>query len=420
MTAENDIAKILVDKNITHNFLVLLSGAIFDNDTADLVTPVEWNKILKLAEYHNVYSIVFEQAAKCSDFADSPNYDKYIMMKATAQIAFQANRTAAFLELYRRFSENGIYPIVMKGIVCRQLYGKLCDHRPSGDEDILVKKDDYPAAKLVLDSCGYSSEESENLSADELNELQEVSFYNSKTKLYIELHINPMGKRNESQQRMNDCFTDVFDNGIDMDINGVTIRTMNHTNHFLYLILHAFRHFTLGGLGIRQVLDILLFKQQYDATIDFEYIVNTLKKYNALLFYSDLIHLGNIYLKFKQDAPCEPNCPESLIDDIIQSGVFGNATQSQRTAQQMTYAAIANQSSNGKMRTFFRTVFPSRKQMISKHPELQKKPWLLPIRWIQRFGRFFSHSKKSDGNLAKESMEISKKRIELLKKYKIL
>lgn len=418
MANENSLKTISTDRNTAQNFLKLLSGAIHGNDTVDLVTLTEWDRILRLAEYHNVYSIVFEQAAKCSDFADSPYYDKY-MMKATAQIMHQANRTAAFLELYRSFSENGIYPIVMKGIVCRQLYGKLCDHRPSGDEDILIKKSDYPAAKSIFEGCGYTTCNN-NLTSEQLSELQEVSFYSKNAKLHIELHVNPMGKDNDLRRQMNDCFTDVFDSGIYIDINGTNIRTMCHTKHFLYLVLHAFRHFTSGGLGIRQVLDILLYEKKYGNAIDFEYLQNTLKKYSAFTFFSDLVHIGNLYLGFRLIPPCEPNCPEVLIDDIIQSGVFGNATQSQRTALQMTNAAVAGRGTNGRISMLLRTAFPSKEQMTDRHPELRQKPWLLPVLWIQRFRRFLSHSKKSGGNLAKESMQISKKRIELLKQYKII
>ncbi|MGN0114200.1 MAG: nucleotidyltransferase family protein [Monoglobaceae bacterium] len=417
MTNESSMNQIITDNNTTHNFFILLSGAVCDNAPSDLISPIDWEKILKLAQYHNVYSLVFEQASKYPEFANSSYFDKH-MIKATKQVAYQSKWTYEFLKLYCSFAENGLFPIVVKGIVCRQLYGRLCDHRPSGDEDILVKKEDYLTAKSILESSGYSAD-FESITADQLNELQEVTFYNSSTKLKIELHVNLMGKGNDLRRNMNDCFTDVFDSCIETEISGVKIRTMNHTKHFLYLILHAFLHFIVSGLGIRQLLDILLYNQQYNDAIDFEYIVDTLRKFDALCFYSDMIHIGNMYLGFNLAAPCESYCPEELIDDIIKCGAFGNTTQSQRTAQQMTNAAVANQKSNRRMRTFLRTVFPSRKQMMNKHPELQKKPWLLPIRWIQRIGRFICHS-KDNSSLAKESMQISKTRLELLKKYNII
>ena len=193
-----------------------------------------------------------------------------------------------------------------------------------------------------------------------------------------------------------------------------------NTMHFLYLILHAFRHFTSSGLGIRQILDIMLYARHNGDEIDSDYIYNALKECNAFSFFSDIIHIGNDYLGFSQNAPCEPNCPNALLDDIICCGVFGNATQAQRTAFQMTNAAVSNNTSSGKFKIALRTIFPSKSQMMNHHPEVLQKPWLLPLRWVQRIGRFLKHNKNNDGNLTKESIQISKKRIELLKKYKII
>lgn len=146
-----------------------------------------------------------------------------------------------------------------------------------------------------------------------------------------------------------------------------------------------------------------------------------LSDFDALLFLSDIIHIGNQYLGFRLPILCASNCPEDLLDDLMSSGVFGNATQVRRTANQMTSAAVAGREKvGGSSATILRTIFPGRAQMLNHHPELQEKPWLLPICWVQRWGRFIQHSRDNDGNLAKESMEISKRRIELLKKYKII
>ena len=38
---------------------------------------------------------------------------------------------------------------MMKGLICRQLYGEYCDHRPSGDEDILIRKAEYKQVQQI-------------------------------------------------------------------------------------------------------------------------------------------------------------------------------------------------------------------------------------------------------------------------------
>lgn len=79
--------------------------------------------------------------------------------------------------------------------------------------------------------------------------------------LSVDAHINPMEYENNLRTKMKDCFKNVFDNSVQMEIDLQTIYTMSYTDHFLFLVLHAFKHFTSGGLGIRQLVDILLLKK---------------------------------------------------------------------------------------------------------------------------------------------------------------
>lgn len=419
-----------------YNLLALLAGMVKvgqnnslvqdgkENGTAvrkALKEPVNWEEILRMADQHNLYALVVELSSDYEEFKKSSAYHS-CMTRAMQQVAEQVQRTEAFLELYRAFSKSGLCPIVMKGIICRQLYGEYRDHRPSGDEDILIQKKDFELAKKILESQGYAAER-ENITSEQLDELQEVSFTNTQTGLYIELHINPTGHENRLRRRMNECFTNVFSDDQEVEIEGVRIRTMNHRDHFLFLILHAIRHFTDGGIGIRQVLDILLYQRKYSDAIDWDYINRKLKEFDAFLFLSDLIHIGNQYLGFQLPAFGEPNCPDDLLEEMMYSGAFGNATQAQRTAKHMTAAVMTSRAAGrnkGKIMVMLQTFFPGKDLMINRHPELQEKPWLLPLRWLQRCGRFLRHNRSNGGNLARESMEISRRRIRILEKYKII
>lgn len=402
----------------TTNFLSILNSMIH-HTTLKLAEPVDYAQLLSIARAHNVYALVCEKLCEDPKFKKQPEYGRYIMT-TMSMVAAQAQRTSAFLELYRAFSEQGIFPVVMKGLVCRRLYGEFCDHRPSGDEDILIEKSDFEKAKAVLTALGYSPER-EEVTARQLDEIQEVGFRSSQTGLYIELHVNPMGYENHLRSRMNDYFRTVFERSIEVEYDGVRIRTMSHTDHFLYLVLHAFRHFTAGGFGIRQVLDILLYEERYASEIDLSYIEQVLKEVHAEGFLADLTVIGNQYLGFSLPMLTEPRCPSELLFDLMSNGVFGNGTQPQRTAYNVVSAAVLAQGGGqGRWKTLLHTVFPSRSQMVGAYPELVEKPWILPVLWIRRFLRFFRRHKNQSGALAAESMEIGKRRIALLKKYDIL
>ncbi len=46
-----------------------------------------------------------------------------------------------FWDIYETLTGAGVQPLVLKGVVCRFLYSKPYA-RPSGDEDLLVRKED--------------------------------------------------------------------------------------------------------------------------------------------------------------------------------------------------------------------------------------------------------------------------------------
>lgn len=177
-------------------------------------------------------------------------------------MAWQARRTEAFLALYKELLKAGNHPIVMEGLICRQLYGEYCDHCPSGDEDILIRKSEYEQVQQILQENGYRPEYQDVTDA-QLDDLQEVTFFNGQTGLSIEVHVNPIGHEDGWRRQLNNCFKDVFQNCREEVIDGIPIMTMEHTDHMLFLILHAFRHLTVGGFGIRQILDILLYPEKY-------------------------------------------------------------------------------------------------------------------------------------------------------------
>ncbi len=399
-------------------FCDLIKNVIHGNEQRQLDENVNWTYLVQLAKEHNLLPIFMEGAAKYPSYIARPEYIAE-MSETLAAVAAQVKRTEAFLKLYEAFVQADIHPIVMKGLICRELYGNLCDHRPSGDEDILIRPEEYWKAKEVLTANGYiSTIESENVAR--LDQVQEVTFIHMENKLHIELHLNPFGTENSIRTKMNEYFRGVFDNYREVIINGVTIRTLSHQDHLLFLIFHAFRHFLGGGFGIRQVLDILLYQQQYGTEIDKQMLCKILLEFRMVEFWIDLNHIGNRYFAFTLSVSDDAKFPEELLKDIFLCGAFGNKTQAQQTAILTTLRTTENYLNNRASNwivMIWKSIFPSKEYLLGIAPQLLDKPWLLPIEWVKRWGRFLRKSKKSDSNLALESMRISQRRLELLKKY---
>ncbi len=409
------MTQVLDDRHI--NLLQILAKVTIDSYPLDLnLSTEEWNAIFTLSRSHNILPLVFEMVSGNSSFISSPDYQS-LMLETMTIVASQARRTDAFLNLYEHFIAENLHPIVMKGIICRQLYGEYCDHRPSGDEDILIQKSEYEMIANILTSNGYVSS-IKDVTETQLNELQEITFHNDQTGLTIEVHVNPMGHDNDLRSKMNDYFVNVFRDSVIVNIEGIPIMTMNITDHFLYLVFHTFKHFTAGGFGVRQVLDIMLYEQKHYSNIEWNYVWKSLKEIHADRFFGDLVYIGNKYLGFNLPLICEMKYPDELLKDIMNCGVFGNETQEQRSAGFMIKGSIGSKSNSFEM--LLKTMFPSKRQMINRFPELHEKPWLLPLCWLQRFVRASKYESSSNRSYVAGSLKISKRRIELLKKYDIL
>ena len=85
---------------------------------------------------------------------------------ALQDAALQSRRTEAFFALYRRLSERGCRPIVVKGILCRETYPEP-DARISSDEDLYIPAPQYPAFHRIMRQLGMACEEPDYQNAHE-------------------------------------------------------------------------------------------------------------------------------------------------------------------------------------------------------------------------------------------------------------
>ncbi|MCD8013269.1 MAG: nucleotidyltransferase family protein [Lachnospiraceae bacterium] len=403
------------------NFITILKDALHPQDhhsslSAPALVSPDWNQIFSIASKQNLLPFVYNAAAEYATFSEYDEVHPDVFVKATSVMSRQIQKTDAFLNLYRAFTDEEAAepPIVLKGIVCRSLYKEGQDFRTSGDEDLLVDEANFQRAASVLEECGYHREVTHETHTDIL---QEVTFINADVGLAIELHINPLGRANDLLSEMNDWFKDVFDKSEYVKILDTQIRVMQPTDEFLFLVLHMFKHFTSTGAGLRMAMDVLLYMEKYYERIDWSYIWDRLKAVRADSYLADLIAMGNQYLGFALQQEKEAVCPETLVDDMMQTGLFGIVNENASETARYTHMAIVNGGSS-KFGAVWHMIFPSWKMWTSWRPYLKEKPWMLPVEWVKRVGRYLRSGKKV--SVMTESYDAASSRIALLKKYGVI
>lgn len=384
----------------------------------------DWAGLFRLCRYHQILPMIYDTVYACPAFAACPP-DLVQMTKGQVirQVMTQSRKTEEFLQLYGKLTEEGLTPVVVKGIVCRELYREP-DYRCSGDEDVLIPAEQFHACAETFKENGM------DMLMPEMNpdEQGEVPYYHVGGMLHIELHKELFASGSEAYGNLNHLFDHVFERKILTEINGVKVYTMCHTDHLLYLILHAFKHFLHSGFGIRQVCDITVYAEAHGPEIDWEYIRESLEEIHADVFAASLFDIGRKELDFDPEKACYPRSwaqmeadGSDLLEDLIDGGVFGDSSMSRKHSSNITLQAVSEDKKGRKAgASILRSVFPDRKYMERSYTYLKKYPFLLPVAWGSRLKTYLKESKNMSGNDAMESIEIGNRRVDLMKKYKII
>ena len=120
-------------------FLRALSSAIRNVkiDISDELTNAEWRQFFHLATIHDVLPLIINSVYQCESLKPYEVLTQRMIRRGRIISINQAQKTADFALLYQQMNEEGLKPLVMKGIICRNLY-ETPELRPSTDEDLLI------------------------------------------------------------------------------------------------------------------------------------------------------------------------------------------------------------------------------------------------------------------------------------------
>ena len=345
--------------------------------------------------------------------ANSPDWKVLVLEQVTRQ-AIQENE---FLNLILDLRARGLEPVVMKGCVCRALYPKPL-LRPSVDDDLLIPDELAPAFHAALLELGMTADEPD---AD-VEKAWELSYHKPNSPLYIELHKRLFDPESDVFIDFNEPFAGAVDRAVPVQIQDVTLKTLAPTDHLLFLILHAYKHFLFSGFGLRIVADVCLYARQYGPETDFEKIAGICDARRCGSFTAALFRIGEKYLGLP--IPTAFDRPEvdetALLEDVLAAGLVGADIDRLHSAN-ITLGAVADHNTGRTPGSGWRKeLLPSAKQLSGRYPWLEKRPWLLPAAWAARIGTYLKTRGKYGRQSPAASLRIGKERVQLLRTYGII
>ena len=416
----NKVGKI----KITSRFLEAL-GASLKKETVSwsMVSALEWKRFFQLAEQQQVLPLVFEAVCNCPAAQEEQELLTHYRKKIFEQTAMQAVKTSEFLEIYKRMCEQGIKPLVIKGLVCRELY-KFPNHRISTDEDVWVRREEFERVHEILNSEGMIAEGT----PEDIRKAYEVPYRKEGSYIYVEVHKQLFPDDAKAYSEYNRFFERAHEKAIVETIMETPIYTMCHTDHLLYLICHAFKHFLHSGIGVRQVCDIVLFANAYGEDVDWEYVYERCQEMNAEKIVATMFKMGEKYFGFDSQKACYPTVfkenvvdEQTLLNDMLEGGILGNLGANRLHSSDITLNAVVADKRGEKTKNMvIKSIFPPIQKMKGKYTYLDKHPYLLPIAWMSRFLKYRREMKKNKTTNPSESIEIGNRRVEMLKEYEVI
>lgn len=359
------------------------------------LTDEQWRELTDRAEEQKLLPMLLESAGA----AMPARLQSAVRARVRVQVASQVIRTEQFKKTYAALLEAGFCPIVVKGVLCRQTYAKP-DLRISADEDVYVPQD-YAAFHAKMLELGFSANEPDYKNAHEERLYRDG--------LLIEGHWELFPRENGVLSPLNALSAGFLQRTRRCDIGGVSVLTLEPTDHLIFLLLHAFKHFIASGVGIRQMCDVARWMCSYD--IDWQRVRSAMEKANAECFAAAVFDACQKYFGASFPPCFERYDSSALLADALDGGIYGTSDMERKHSASITLGAA-----EGAGGGLIKAIFPGRAVMEMSYPWVGKSALLLPAAWCARIVRYAARHDSS----ASESIRIGSERTELLKRYRVI
>ena len=390
-------------------FLHIAKVAVSGGDLP--VEKVDWPTIFTLANQQKLLPILFEAVRKTPAAEENTTLFAATKQQVIGQVLNQTVRSAEFADLYQKLRSAGLHPIVVKGQLCSRLY-PLKDHRISADDDLYIPDTEFMVCHEQLLANGLTTD----TPADELSTADEVSYTKKDSPLYIELHRHLFDSSEDAHDELNLFFADL--NPVETD----GFLAMPPHEHLLYLILHAYKHFVRSGIGLRQFCDIGLWAREYHDEIDWQLLHDQCVSVHSATFATAAFRIARdcLGIEFALPTPWGTTITvEPLLHDSLCGGVYGSNDYTRLHSSTVTLNAV-KASRTGEKSSVLSSVFPKREYLERRYPYLKKRPYMLPIAWVQRIAHYASEKQSGADNSASGSIKLAKERIELMRRYDVM
>lgn len=330
----------------------------------------DWAALYDASKAQAVLPLVYSGASQyCTDAEIRQKW------KAVTIRSLQKNRQIQMCHSYvhQLMTSHNIPYTIIKGCASARDYPDPY-LRAMGDVDFLVPKAYWDQAVALLKEEGFD--------AYGENHSFHLEFRKPGFPSEMEMHHDPFGFGSKNIPGLNEVIPEMVDESVEVTCGDITFRMPNAFGHGLELLLHAYRHLTTSGIGVRHLCDWAMFIKDFDE----DEFVRIFKKrseamgtWKLILAFSATSHiyLGVPYQKWMGKID-EEECLMLMLD-ILNGGNFGQG-EGERTIQNRSiYTEDREISEDGNNTRMIRNL---NKLAKDRYPRLMKIVIFRPFGWV--------------------------------------
>lgn len=345
------------------NYLINLIRATVRNEMPiEKPDDISWRDLFELAVLHQVDELAFFSVEKLQNKPEGEDKKLWMERHERSEVIDVLQREEAKL-IMEEASKKQIGILPLKGTVFKSLYPNTL-FREMGDLDFLIEPGKIDEMDSIMKYLSYSAD---NVGLEASHDVYKKDPY-----LIVENHRRLLPPTEENHWHTDDIWE-----RLESDSANPYIKSMTWTDFYLFHLLHFEKHYSMGGSGIRYIVDQYYALKELKDKIDWDFVRDILPKMNYVEFEKMITDLA--YSLF-EDGELTEELKESL-NFIMTSGSYGTMEEYQRFEFENYKKTQGIKTKKG---YFFRRMFMERERMEYIYPKLKKHGWLLPFYWIHR------------------------------------
>lgn len=343
-------------------------GLKMDEERPQKPTDVAWRDVSLLAARQNLCVLAY---LALKDVFDKPDEEAWKRIEEGYQVGLIADvhQGFAFEELKAIFAQKQVDILPLKGLSLKALYPSP-ELREMGDLDILYPKCRRDDVVELMSGLGYT------LSYDGKDGHHD-GYFRPPTS-HVEMHHGLVNVDSWYAE----YYSEPWARAKRTQTDGVF--AFSKEDEYVYLLLHAAKHYHNGGVGVRTVIDFYFFLKKFSEQMDWAYIDDEIQKADQL---AQKAGANPESAKRVQESlttlmkdwfdGAEPTLTPAG-EFVVSGGVYGSTEWAWKNSAQKA---------GGAKKYLLSRLFPPYEWFKKNYPVTKKWPILVPFFWVKRVFR---------------------------------